>query len=268
MTPVNYKYYCHEQDLAALDALRAIPGFSAALKTFMKVMNEKQLHGINMASKIRLGPNQLPEIYNMLPPLCEKLGIAEPELYLEMDPVPNAYTSGDSIAFITVTSSLIESLDEDEIRAVLAHECGHIACHHVLYHTMGRMILGGGAELLNLGLFTIPLQLAFSHWERCSELSCDRAAAICTGSSDSVVEMMIRFSGGPKSITNKINKELYLAQAAEYEDLIGNSKWDRILQYLAMMGNSHPFTAVRASEITKWCQSDAFKRIMAQDAGM
>ena len=268
MTPVNPREYCHEQDLKALEALKAIPGFTAALKAFMKMMNEKQLHGVNMASKIRLGPQQLPEIYNLLPPLCERLGITEPELYLEMNPVPNAYTGGDTLCYITVTSGLIECMEEDEIRAVLAHECGHIACHHVLYHTMGSMILQGGAEFLNLGLITVPLQLAFFHWQRCSEFSCDRAAAICMGGHDSVVDTMLRLAGGPKSITDKINKELYLQQAADYEQLIGDSKWDKALQYLAMMTNSHPFTSVRAFEIKKWCESDRFRQIMNFSNGL
>lgn len=262
MAAVSYREYCHEQDLKALEALKAIPGFSAVLKGFMKIMNERMLHGVNMASKIRLGPDQLPEIYQMLPPICEKLGIAEPELYLEMDPVPNAYTYGDSRVFITVTSGLLECMEEDEIRAVLGHECGHIACHHVLYHTMADMILNGGAEFLDLGLVTVPLKLAFFHWNRCSEFSCDRAAAICMGGHESVVETMIRLSGGNKALTDKIDKDLYLAQAAEYEQMLSDSLWDKTLQYLALMNSSHPFTAVRAAQVKKWCESDAFKRIV------
>ena len=262
MMPVNPKEYCHELDLKALEMLRAIPGFSGALKGFMKIMNEKMLHGVNMASKVRLGPRQLPEIYNMLPPICERLGIVEPELYLEMNPMPNAYTYGDSQVFITVTSGLLECMEKDEIRAVLAHECGHIACRHVLYHTMGSMILNGAAEVLNLGLITVPLKLAFFHWERCSEFSCDRAAALCVGGYESVVETMIRLAGGPKSITSRINEDLYLQQAAEYEQLIGESKWDKILQYYALMNSSHPFTAMRASEVKKWCESAQFIRLM------
>ncbi len=262
MPVINPSEYYHNEDRKALEALKAIPAFTPVLKSFMKIMNEKMLHGVNMASKIRLGPKQLPEIYNLLPPICETLGIAEPELYLEMDPSPNAYTYGDTQVFVTVTSGLLEYMNEEEIKAVLAHECGHIACRHVLYHTMGNMILNGGAEILNLGIISVPLQLAFFHWERCSEFSCDRAAAICTKNYNSVVETMIRLSGGPCSITNKIDKELYLQQAAEYETLIGNSVWDKTLQYLALMSNSHPFSAVRAYEIKKWCESDRFMQIM------
>src|SRR5699024_12448164 len=96
----------------------------------MKVFNEKMIHVLNMSNKIRITHQQLPNLDRLLPPVCEKLGIKEPEFYLEMDPVANAYAYGDSIIAITVTSGLVDLMNEEEIQVVLAHECGHIACHH------------------------------------------------------------------------------------------------------------------------------------------
>lgn len=261
MNVVNPQNYYHEQDRVTLENLKAIPGFTQALKAFMKIFNERVIHGLNMSSKIRLGPNQLPELYQMLPPVCEVLGIQESEFYLEMDPAPNAYTVGDTDVSITVTSGLIDCMEEDEIKAVIAHECGHIACKHCLYHTMGGIILNQGSEMLGLGALAIPLKLAFFHWQRCSEFSADRAAAVYMQSSDSVVETMIRLAGGNKSVTSKINTSLYLEQAHAYEDMIKSSTWDKTLQYLVLMEKAHPFTAVRASEVVKWCNSDEFEKI-------
>jgi len=43
-----------------------------------------------------------------------------------MNPLPNGYTFSDTRVFVTVTSGLPEYLDEDEVQAVIAHECGHI----------------------------------------------------------------------------------------------------------------------------------------------
>jgi len=263
MKAVNPRDYYHEQDRKALEALKAIPGFTQALKTFMKIFNEKMIHGLDMSNKIRLGPNQLTELYELLPPICGVLGIAEPEFYLEMNPTPNAYTFGDTHVPITVTSGLIECMEEEELKAVLAHECGHIACRHCLYHSMASIILNQGAELLDLGIYAMPLKLAFFHWQRCSEFSCDRAAAIYMQGDDAVVKTMIRLAGGSKEITAKINKDLYLQQAKDYEELVENSAWNKTLQYLILMNRSHPFTAVRAAEIKKWCEGDDFHKIMS-----
>ena len=79
--------YIHESDRKALKALKAIPGFATIMKKFIKVFNEKEYRILNLSSNIRIDENQMPEIYNMLPPICEKLGIDIPEIYLELDVV-------------------------------------------------------------------------------------------------------------------------------------------------------------------------------------
>ena len=88
MRVVNPKDYYHPQDRKALQELQQIPGFSAALKAFMKVFSENMIQGMNMSNKVRITDKQLPELYRLLPPLCETLGIDEPEFYLELNPVP------------------------------------------------------------------------------------------------------------------------------------------------------------------------------------
>lgn len=262
MTSINADLYMHPQDKVALDALKSIPGFTTVLKGFMKNFSEQQLHGINMATKLRLSKDQLPELYNLLPPICEKLGIQEPEFYLEMDPNPNAYTYGDTRAFLTITSGLIECMSTDELRVVIAHECGHIACHHVLYRTMAEFILQGLDSFIGLGFISLPLKLALYGWQRMSELSADRAAAIYMGGSDIVEDVMIRLSAGSKSYIKGINKELYMQQAKAYEALINDSGYNKVLQFLANMNGTHPFNSVRCSEIHKWAQTVEFSHII------
>ena len=101
----------------------------------------------------------------------------------------------------------METLPEELIPSVLAHECGHIACRHCLYTTMGRFILSEAVSLLGLdGLAILPIQMAFSYWMRCSELSADRAAALCDGNADKVVETCLRFAGFDKDILGEINE--------------------------------------------------------------
>jgi Zn-dependent protease with chaperone function len=255
--------FIHPEDNAALRQLEAIPGFDAVLKAGMRVFQEQLLHGINMASKIRLGPEQLPELYARLPPICALLGVEEPEFYLEMNPAPNAYTYGDTRTFLTVTSGLLECLNEAELKAVLAHECGHIACRHVLYHTMASLLFNAGRNVLGpVMAIAKPIELALLYWQRRSELSSDRAAAVAMGGALPVVETMIRLAGGPAKFTGKVNVELYVRQAEAYDELCNGSAWDKTLQNMAIMESSHPFPSVRAREITRWCETDDFRRLM------
>lgn len=264
---IDSKYYVHNSDKAALKALKAIPGFHQFIKAFMKIWSERQFRVYNMSSCIRINENQLSKYYNMLPPICEKLGIDIPELYLELDVNPNSYTSGDTTPFIVITSGLIETLPDELIPTVLAHECGHIACHHVLYRTIGNILLGGTESALKSfvpygGLAALPLEIAFFYWMRCSELSADRAAVLCDGSAEKMSEVCMRLAGYDKDINALASKEEFMKQAQEYREMINGSKWDKTLEFLILRSMSHPLMTVRALECEEWAQSEQFQKIM------
>lgn len=262
---ISSELYTHEADEATLKTLRAIPVFSQLLKSFMKIWSEKQFALQNMSSNLRLSEKQLPEYYNMLPPICDKLGIEVPELYLSLEGKPNAYTSGEASPFIVITTGLIKTMPPEIIPTVLAHECGHIACHHVLYQTMGRMLLDG--TLMGLNLFGIsdialaPLKQAFLHWMRCSEFSADRAAAFYDGSSENIIKMCMTFAGAYRGIADKCSTEAFMEQAAEHKKMLTDSKWNKTLDLLSSTTQTHPLTTVRACECDEWTKSESFSNI-------
>ena len=255
--------FIHPEDAAALRQLESIPGFPAFVKGILSLGLERMLYGVNMASAVRLSPNQLPDIYNHLPPICAKLGIQEPEFYLSMDPNPNAWTFGDTRIFVTVTSGLLDMMDDDELDAVIAHECGHILCRHVLYHSVAQYIIRGVDALGVLGKLSVPIQLAFLYWQRKSELSCDRAGALIT-SPEIVSRTMARLAAGPKSITNQINMQAWAAQADQYDSIWKSGAWNMALQIYAIAGQNHPFAAVRVREILKWGESNQYMNLKQQ----
>lgn len=246
--------FIHPEDAAALRQLESIPGFPALVKKILSLGLEQMQYGVNMASAIRLSPTQLPKLYNHLPPICDKLGIDEPEFYLEMNPVPNAWTFGDTRIYITITSGLVEMMDNEELDAIIAHECGHIICRHVLYHSVARYILSGADSLGVLGALTVPIQYAILYWYRKSELSCDRCSSIVT-SPEVVSRVMARLAGGPKELTKDINMEEWARQADKYDEIRTDGLWNKTLQLYVTMGLDHPFNAVRVREILKWGES-------------
>lgn len=230
---------------------------------FLKVRFEQIQYGINLAEKIRLGPDQLPHIYNHIQKICDCFGIGVPEVYLEQNLELNAYAFGETRPSVTIQSGLVAALDEDELVAVLAHECGHIVCHHNLYRTMADYLASAGSGFLGplASLATAPVQIALQYWIRRSELSADRAAAVFLRGPDAVVKTMIRLAGGPKAITEKVDVDVYLKQADDY-DKLQEATWDKLLQTCAISKSDHPFLAVRAREILKWCQTDQFRRLV------
>ena len=261
---LDYKLYLHDSDKAAMAALKAIPGFSQVMKAFMKIWSEQQLRLINMSTNLRLNEKQMAKYYNMLPTICTKLGIDVPELFVELDVHPNAYTYGDTKPFIVITSGLFETLPDELIPTVLAHECGHIACHHTLYTTMGRAILNGASAFVsglgNIALY--PIQLAFAYWMRCSEFSADRAAIICDGSAEKSTEVMMRFAGYDKDIMADANVEAFMEQALEYKNLVDNNAWNKTLEFILFQNYDHPLNAIRAYEGREWEKNERYKNIL------
>ena len=69
-----------------------------------------------------------PELYNLLENLCISRGMKTPTLRIIDDPDLNAFASGvhEGQFSITVTQGLLDSLDRDELEAVLGHELTHI----------------------------------------------------------------------------------------------------------------------------------------------
>ena len=263
---VDPKYYVHDLDRNALRALRAIPGFHQLIRAFMKVWQERQFRILNMSSRVRINEQQLSEYHEMLPPICERLGIEVPELYLELDVNPNAYTYGDTKPFVVITSGLLETIPHDLVPTVLAHECGHIACHHTLYTTMGGIVFGTASEAIAQlvpfgGLVSMPLAVAFYYWMRCSEYSADRAAVICDGAAERMSNVCMRLAGFDKDIEAVANKGEFMRQAGEDREMGRDSKWDKTLEFLMFNGNTHPLMAVRALECEEWAAGEQFQSI-------
>lgn len=258
---INPSEFIHPEDSAALQQLESIPGFPALVKKVLALGLEQMQYGVNMATAIRLSPTQLPKLYNHLPPICNKLGIAEPEFYLQMDPVPNAWTFGDTKIYITITSGLVELLDDEELDSVIAHECGHILCRHVLYHTLAKYILSGADYLGILGTLALPIKYAILYWYRKSELSCDRCASIIT-SPEVVARTMARIAGGPKDITKNINMYEWALQADKYDEIRNDGLWNKALQIAVIAEQDHPFSAVRVREILKWGDTPQYRNFV------
>lgn len=259
MYMIPYNYFIHPEDERAMLAMKSIPGFDSLVKKYMAEGLEEMVNGENLASNIRLSESQLPDVYHRVKRICDMLGIRDyPEVYLCMSPYPNAWTYGETMPSITLTSALLEYLKDDELDSVIAHECGHIICHHVLYNTVVHFLsLGVGSFLTGI---TKPLRLAVKHWQRTSELSADRVAVMVAGI-DAFVRSELRLTGGPRSITDMIDVKEYIRQAREYDKLLAHGDGGNVLQDIAVMENTHPFSAVRIMEAMRWEESIDFKNI-------
>ena len=263
--------FLHPLDLGARAHLERVPLLDKGVKTYLEFVSDRQVRQGLLASALRLGPHQLPDVYRLLPRICDAFGIPEPEMYLSRGDA-NAVTMGHSRPAIVIYSGLLDDLAEDEIEAVLAHECGHILAEHVLYRQMAQVIVrfGGSAAaalapaslraLTALGANQI--QTALFDWYKKSELTADRAAIAYMGSPEPLQRALFHIVGVPKWTPGELSVEAFLQQADELEDITEASKWERWLARGLDSASTHPMPGLRMRELTRWAESDRFRQVV------
>ena len=249
---ISSRAWEHPADRAALDTLRAIPGFDEVVRKVAGFITERGVRQLFLANAVQVGPAQRPKLHALLNDVCTTLDWpSRPDLYVTQSPKVNAYAIGFERPFIVITSGALELLDgDDERRFLLAHELGHIMSGHMLYRTVALVILAiGTTALFPVGLALLPFQLALLEWHRKSELSTDRAGLL--GVQDTVVAQrsFMKLAGGP-DYGDTASVEEFMRQAAEYETT--GDTWDRILRLVNTAFRDHPFNTVRAGELERW----------------
>lgn len=258
------RLYIHEMDQRAMDALNAFPLFLKLRKAYSANFDEKSARIEFLSNAIRLNERQMPEVYNLLPPICEKLGIDVPELYYITSGEMNAATMGTTNPLIFVTSSICAQLPSKQLSSVLAHECGHIACRHNLYHSIAGYIanaISRGADAVAPWArnFLDPTLInAIMFWDRCSELSADRAAVLCDGEPEDMIDALLRIHGYGKNV----NREEFLKQAIDLHDFIDSSNSNKMIELMLTKEDSHPRLATRVYECEAWSKSDVYQGIL------
>jgi Zn-dependent protease with chaperone function len=269
---LNKHDYVHPSDSRALAALKAIPGIDSALKKLLEVTGESAIRVIFTASAVKVTPHQCPDLHAKLQVACTTLGVDMPELFVQQNPIVNAFTGGVKNPIIVLHSSLIERLTDEEVLAVVAHEVGHIHAEHVLYLTAARLL----EALANVALASAPvaglvaqilsgtMRAALLAWARRAELSCDRAALLVTQDADVIGRTMMKLCGG--TFASKVDYEQFLQQARDFQKTYDEKALDRFWADIITSGLSHPFPVWRVSEILKWVDSGDYARLMSGTA--
>jgi Zn-dependent protease with chaperone function len=263
LTAISSRAWEHPADRAALNALRALPGFDEALKRFMGLLGERGVRQLFLANAVRVGPTQRPKLNALYAEVLETLDAPERwDLYVSQTPVANAMAVGFQRPFIVFNSGMLEILDESERRAVIAHEVGHIMSGHPTYTTLAVILLAIGLASIPMGIALLPFELALLEWYRKSEFSADRAALLGTQNIRQTQSVHLKLAGGPQ-LDDPIDLDAFLEQAREYETMTG--AWDKVWQFINTVFRTHPFATVRAGELQRWIEGGEYNRILGGD---
>lgn len=241
----------HPEDAKAMKVLRRTPLLKPVVRMVMKEGMEKLQVGEHLAQTVLVTADNMPKLFRIFIEVVNRIGISPiPELYIYNDPQPNAYTYGETRSIVALSSGIIDIMTDEELKAVLAHECGHIACHHTFFKTLLD-------ALINLYDFSIgisfvllgPLELSLMYWSRRSEFSADRFSVLIAGE-DATQSALIKLACGCKEIIG--NSEQLIAQAHKYIAMQNESAWNMVQQNCRIAFYSHPQMCIRAYEAHRW----------------
>jgi Zn-dependent protease with chaperone function/ribosomal protein S27E len=259
--------YEHPIDRKALVALQNTRGLDLAVRKFNEYGLDRLMKVECVGSNLRVNRTNFPEIHATFREACRILDVAQPPmLYVEYADAINAFTAGVEQPLVCLSTAAVDGLTTEELLFLMGHELGHIKSSHVLYHQMARVLpyIGDaiGMVTINFGkLLTLGLESALLYWHRMSEYTADRAGLLCCQEVGPAITTLIKTAGLPQKHYEAIDIDDFLLQAREFE---GDQQdvWGLIARTLSLRGKQHPWTVVRAAELTKWIDAGDYGKIV------
>src|SRR5437870_7992274 len=151
-----------------------------------------------LGTELKLSPAISPRIFSLLTKVRSELHYYHPiDLFVRADASINAFAIHSlerSPHIISLTSSLVEKMNDSELRFVLGHEIGHIHFQH--YRAL---LIDGALGKDEQGRSRIPnlLRRKLDIWQQLAELSADRCGfAAVKGNMAPIVSASFKVSSG------------------------------------------------------------------------
>lgn len=262
--------FMSDADRWALKRLQAIPLLPKVVAKFYELGLDRWLYCFNMGLSLRCGPKQYPTLHRILEESCRVLDMPVPELYVTNNPFPNAFAGGVERPYITLRSSIIDTMSDEQLYHLIGHELGHIKANHVLYFSIAFLLyplldILGRRTMGASDVATYALTMALYEWSRQAEFSADRAGLLVSQNIDTSLDAMIALTAGPSRLRDELNRDAFLAQAQTYQDAAPLDKLGQVVVF-ATLGKTltHPMPIHRAQALDRWVKSGGYDQVIAK----
>lgn len=188
---------------------------------------------IKAAKAQPVSETEMPEYYSVVRSLAQQANLPMPKLYVSPEMQPNAFATGRSPdhAAVCVTRGVLQVLDWDELRGVLAHEMSHVGNRDILIGSVAaalamaitfaaRMAMWGGlffggrgndrdnnifgllAMMILAPLAAAMLQMALS---RSREYEADRSGARLIGDGEPLARALEKIEAYAKQVPMNVD---------------------------------------------------------------
>lgn len=226
-----YAYVSDRRTRAVFERLKPV---EIAVEAVVRIFNQVGRNQL-LGTCVKVGPRQFSRVDRLARECADTLGIAPPTVYITNSPVLNAGTYGTADdAFIIVHSALVDHVQDEELRSVLGHECGHIHNRHVVYLTALHFLTRTVGMIA--GPFVLPAVTALRAWSRRAEITCDRASMLCVRDVRITTRAIAKLALGSQKLYEQLDLEVFLEQYEEGQQGVGK---------LSELFTSHPWIPKR-----------------------
>jgi heat shock protein HtpX len=217
-----------------------------------------------------------PRLYEIVEDLARRNDMPMPRLYISPQPQPNAFATGrgPKKAVVAVTQGILEVLDDEELRGVLAHEMSHVRNRDILIGSVAAAIAlaitfiarialfgaifggdddDGGGNIIGLLALAILapiaaglIQMALS---RSREYQADESGAHLIGDGEPLARALQKIDAYAKRVPMDVNP----AEATQY---IINPLTGRKVNF-ANLFSTHPPTEERVARLRNFDRTSA-----------
>jgi len=164
--------------------------------------------------------SEYPELHRMVERLSQQADLPKPKIAVADSRVPNAFATGRSkkSSAVAVTTGIMDTLDQDELEGVIAHELAHIKNRDVMVMTIASFLstiafmvvrwgafFGGGSRRQGGGGVIVAILASLVVWiisflliralSRYREFAADRGGATITGKPAALASALMKISG-------------------------------------------------------------------------
>jgi heat shock protein HtpX len=187
---------------------------------------------IKSAGAREVTPAEAPRLHAIVADLTQRANLPMPRLYVSPAQQPNAFATGRNPqhAAVAVTEGLMQTMDEYELRGVLAHELMHVKHRDILIGSVAAAVgmaitfvarmamfgamFGGGRDRDNENIFAVlamallapiaamAIQMAVS---RSREFEADRGAARTLGDGEPLARALEKLEAYSKRVPMNVN---------------------------------------------------------------
>ena len=250
--------YSHPVDAALVNILDN-PAVNTVFKSFVDMIVDANF-GPMIASGIPVNENTFPVVDKIVDHCAKTLRIKRPYVVVSGSIGFNAVTAGsDEEPYIVLGNFLTSAMNEDQLRFVIGHECGHIAMGHMVYHNAVNTAGNLAASIPVVGpVIYNTAGFAIKAWSRRSEITADRAGMLCCGCLDLAKQTLMQLEMGFMR-TDNLDVDSYVESSTKY-------RRGSVLRRIGEFSAEHPILPKRIQALDAFANSELFYRVTNQIA--